>query len=103
MNTVEEPHFIKKAELARALGVSAKAFLERLEMACQRTGWQIHAFVLTRNHYHVVLHTPEPNLVEGMKWLQNISQQVRRFDKLPLRTLSKELREWKRKIIIVDW
>ena len=24
MNTVEEPHFIKKAELARALGVSAR-------------------------------------------------------------------------------
>jgi hypothetical protein len=24
-----------------------------------------------RNHYHVVIHTPERNLVEGMKWLQN--------------------------------
>ena len=24
------------------------------------------------NHYHLALHTPEPNLVEGMKWLQSV-------------------------------
>jgi REP element-mobilizing transposase RayT len=49
----------------------SKAFLEPLEMACERAGWQIHAFVLMGNHCQVVIHTPEPDLVEGMKWLQN--------------------------------
>ena len=49
----------------------SQAFLDRLGKACQRTGWEIRAFVLMSNHYHLVVHTPEPNLVDGMKWLQN--------------------------------
>ena len=38
---------------------------------CERTGWRIYAFVLMTNHYHLLLETPEPNLVAGMKWLQS--------------------------------
>jgi REP element-mobilizing transposase RayT len=38
--------------------------------ACRRTGWHVHAWVLMTNHYHLLLETPEPNLVTGMKWLQ---------------------------------
>lgn len=49
----------------------SQAFLRRLDKACQRTGWQIRAFVLMSNHYHLAVHTPEGNLVDGMKWLQN--------------------------------
>jgi hypothetical protein len=30
----------------------------------------VHAFVLMGNHYHLLLETPEANLVDGMKWLQ---------------------------------
>jgi REP element-mobilizing transposase RayT len=45
-------------------------FLETLGQACGRTGWRVHAFVLMGNHYHLLLETPEPNLVAGMKWLQ---------------------------------
>lgn len=45
-------------------------FLETLAEACQKTGWRVHAFVLMSNHYHLLLETPEPNLVVGMKWLQ---------------------------------
>jgi putative transposase len=37
----------------------------------QRTGWEIFAWVLLDNHYHMVLRTPEANLVSGMKWFQN--------------------------------
>ncbi|MCB1232373.1 MAG: transposase [Verrucomicrobiae bacterium] len=48
-----------------------QAFLDRLDTACRRTGWEIRAFVLMGNHYHLVVHTPEANLVEGMRWLQN--------------------------------
>jgi len=45
-------------------------FMAVLDEACTRTGWRIHAFVLMRNHYHFLLETPEPNLVDGMRWLQ---------------------------------
>ena len=30
-----------------------------------------HGLGLMGNHYHLVLETPEPNLVAGMAWLQN--------------------------------
>ncbi|WP_372794434.1 transposase [Pontiella sp.] len=45
-------------------------FLDTLDEACGRAGWRIHAFILMGNHYHLLLETPEPNLVAGMKWLQ---------------------------------
>jgi putative transposase len=45
-------------------------FLETLGEACEKTGWRIHAYVLMANHYHLLLETPEANLVAGMKWLQ---------------------------------
>ncbi|MCH7229178.1 transposase, partial [Haloferula sp. A504] len=32
-------------------------------------GWRVHAWVLMGNHFHLLLETPEPNLVTGMKWL----------------------------------
>src|SRR5580692_5412955 len=48
-----------------------KRFLETLAEACQRTGWRVHAYVLMGNHYHLLIETPEGNLVDGMKWLQS--------------------------------
>lgn len=45
-------------------------FLSTLGEVCTRTGWKIHAYVLMGNHYHLLLETPEPNLPEGMRWLQ---------------------------------
>ena len=44
-------------------------FVDTLGEACAKTGWQIHAYVLMPNHFHVVVETPQPNLVAGMKWL----------------------------------
>ena len=44
-------------------------FLETLGEACQKTGWQVHAWCLMGNHFQLVVETPQPNLVEGMKWL----------------------------------
>jgi putative transposase len=43
-------------------------FLETLGQAAQKTGWQIHAYCLMANHFHLVLETPGANLVAGMKW-----------------------------------
>ncbi len=47
-----------------------KVWLQTLAEACARTGWHVHAWVMMGNHYHLLLETPEPNLVVGMKWLQ---------------------------------
>jgi putative transposase len=55
-----------------------QVFLRSLGEACLMTGWKVHAWVLMSNHYHLLLQTPEPNLVEGMKWLQNAY--TRRFN-----------------------
>ena len=44
-------------------------FLETLGEACSKTDWQVHAWCLMGNHFHLVLETPQGNLVAGMKWL----------------------------------
>jgi len=47
-----------------------EVFLETLAQVCERTGWEVCAYVLMPNHYHLILETPEANLVAGMKWFQ---------------------------------
>lgn len=55
-----------------------KLFVTTLGEVCGRTGWEVLAWVLMDNHYHWLIRTPEPNLVEGMKWFQNAY--TRRFN-----------------------
>ncbi len=40
--------------------------------ACERAGWILHAYCVMGNHYHLAIETPEPNLSEGMRWLQSV-------------------------------
>ncbi|WP_168442133.1 transposase [Pontiella desulfatans] len=42
-----------------------KIFLKTLGEVCERTGWKVCAYVLMPNHIHMVLETPEANLVGG--------------------------------------
>lgn len=49
---------------------AAKSFLKTLEEAVERYGWELGAYVVMRNHYHLALRTPAPNLAMGMHWLQ---------------------------------
>ena len=42
-----------------------KSFLQALGAACEKTGWQLHAYCLMDNHFHLVVETPRANLVEG--------------------------------------
>ena len=49
--------------------VDRQDFLRTLAEACQKTGWQVHAYCLMNNHFHLVVETPDANLVEGMRWL----------------------------------
>ena len=46
-----------------------RRFLKTLAQACEKTGWHVHAYCLMSNHFHLVVETPQPNLVPGMKWL----------------------------------
>jgi putative transposase len=52
-----------------------ETFLDTLAEACERTGFEIHSYVLMTNHYHLLLETPEANLVEGMRWFQSVYTQ----------------------------
>jgi putative transposase len=57
-------------------------FIDTLAQACEKTGWEVHAFCLMRNHFHLLVETPEPNLSAGMKWLlQTYSSRLNRRHK----------------------
>ena len=49
--------------------VDRQDFLKTLADACQNAGWQVHAYCLMNNHFHLVMETPDANLVEGMRWM----------------------------------
>jgi len=50
-------------------------FLELLEEMVSRYGVKLHAYVLMRNHYHLLVQTPKANLSRAMQWL-NVSYGV---------------------------
>jgi putative transposase len=49
---------------------AAEAFVRTLGEAATQYGWRVHAYVVMSNHFHLALELTEPNLGEGMKWLQ---------------------------------
>jgi len=46
-----------------------RLFLSTLAQACEKTDWQVHAYCLMHNHFHLVIETPKANLADGMKWV----------------------------------
>jgi REP element-mobilizing transposase RayT len=59
-------------------GEGRRFFIRAPAEVGERTGWRVRAWVLMSNHYHLMVETPEANLVEGMTWLQNTS--MRQFN-----------------------
>ena len=55
--------------------VDRNAWLERLGRCCEKYGWRVHAWVLMGNHFHILIETPEANLVAGMKWFMGVFSQ----------------------------
>jgi len=53
-------------------------FVKTLAEACEKTGFEIHAYCLMRNHFHLVVETPNGNLVAGMRWLLSQGMEARR-------------------------
>jgi len=43
-------------------------FVKSLAETCIKADFQVHAYCLMRNHFHLVVETPNGNLVAGMKW-----------------------------------
>jgi putative transposase len=76
-------HIISRGNYRKELFLSkntGKAFERTIFEAVERCGWKLHAYVIMSNHYHLAVETPEPNLVDGMKWLQ--STFATRFNRL---------------------
>ena len=75
-------HVLSRGDRREAIvrdDVDRKRFLSILERTCQRTGWQIHAYCLMSNHFHLVAETPRSNLSAGMQWfLGSYTQQFNR-------------------------
>ena len=42
-----------------------RLFMETLDQACEKTGWQVHAWCLMSNHFHLVIELRN-------KWGRNI-------------------------------
>jgi len=58
------------------------SFQKCLMEACERAGWALHAYCVMGNHYHLAIETPEPNLSDGMRWLQSVfANRFNRFRK----------------------
>src|SRR2546423_501854 len=49
-------------------GADRDGFLCTLGEACAKTAWQVHAYCLMSNHFHLVVESSQPNLALGMKW-----------------------------------
>jgi putative transposase len=50
---------------------AARSFERALGEASEMHEWRIHAHAVMRNHFHLALETPQPNLVAGMHWLES--------------------------------
>jgi putative transposase len=75
-----------------------KLFLATLGECCGKTDWQVHAWCLMLNHFHLVVETPKANLVAGMKWF--LGTYTARFNRR--HKLSGHLFSGRYKALVVD-
>lgn len=61
-----------------------RSFLDLLGKEVKQQGWVCYAYCLMDNHYHLMMETPEPNLVRGMRRLNGVYTQAfnRRYNKV---------------------
>jgi putative transposase len=68
-------HIVNRGDRREAIfkdDADRQRFLDTLDEACAKTGWRVHAFCLMPNHFHLVIETPQANLVAGMKWFLGV-------------------------------
>ena len=49
--------------------VDRQDFVKTRAETREKAGFEVHAYCLMRNHFHLVVETPNGNLVAGMRWL----------------------------------
>ncbi len=49
-----------------------QSLLHLINQIHESHGWIVHAYVIMGNHFHLLLETPEPNLVDGMRYLMGV-------------------------------
>ena len=65
-------HVVNRGDRSEAIFLDEgdrESFVELLGKTCGKMGWRVHAYCLMPNHFHLVVETPQANLVSGMKWL----------------------------------
>jgi putative transposase len=45
--------------------VDRRCFLQTLSEASEKTRWQVHAYCLMKYHFHLVMETPQPNILRA--------------------------------------
>jgi hypothetical protein len=61
--------FVEEANVRRMPGLAGKRFEHgvspewRVGEACVKCGWEVHAWCLMRNHFHLAVETPLANLI----------------------------------------
>lgn len=53
-----------------------RLYLDLLGKEVEQQGWRCYAYCLMDNHYHLLIETPEPNLVAGMRRLNGVYTQA---------------------------
>jgi len=53
-----------------------ETLLGLVDSTVKQFGWAVYAYCLMGNHYHLLLETPEPNLVRGMRRLNGVYTQA---------------------------
>ncbi len=52
-----------------------QVFLDIFAAVCRRFNWQVHAYCLMNDHYHLLVETPDGNLSKGMRQLNGVYTQ----------------------------
>jgi len=53
-----------------------RLFLDILQQVNVKYNWHCHAYCLMDNHYHIVIETPDGNLIKGMRQLNGVYTQA---------------------------
>lgn len=67
-------HVYNRAELGQPIfetDAAKQVFLETILRTTQRFGWELPAYAIMTNHFHLVVTTPRGNLSQGMHALQS--------------------------------
>jgi REP-associated tyrosine transposase len=67
----QEPIFLSDVDRGK--------FLDLLGKEVKQQGWLCYAYCLMDNHYHLLVETPQPNLVRGMRRLNGVYTQAFNF------------------------